>query len=123
MSFAPWIAKIAAMRGLGDKVAESAAPTVLTAAKQTASAGTSPSGEVWKPKKDGKGAPLVNAPSAITVAVEGAVILLEVAGRHAFHSLGIGVPKRAIIPDTGDTIPKGIEVALVRAAEKVWAKL
>lgn len=112
--------RLRSLKGLEKEVAKEAVPDVLAASQATASAGTTPSGESWAPKKRGEGKPLANAAAKIECEALGDVIQLRVGAPELYHSLGIGNPKRTIIPDTGDDIPEGVAKALAAAAERVF---
>lgn len=115
-------AKIRDLRTLNTDVAEEAAPAVLSAARATASAGTTPTGEAWAPLKKGTGKPLKNAAASISSEPIGAIIEIQVAAPEFFHTTGRGSPKRTIIPDVGDDIPPGMSKAIATVAAKVFAR-
>lgn len=103
--------------------AKAAAPLVEKAARSTAAAGTSPEGETWKPKKDGGGKVLANAPAAVSaVAIDNSVqVILK--GHHVFHHYGTKRdPKRPIIPEKDEVLPAPMADAVKRAAEDAFKR-
>jgi hypothetical protein len=120
-----WIARLKVLgdeKTVASKVATVAAPLVQAELQKTASAGTTPEGKAWKPKKDG-GRPLVNAAAAISTRAAGNFVVTTLSGPTVFHHKGLqGKPVRQVIPDTG-TVPPAIEEALVKAAKQVWEEI
>jgi hypothetical protein len=118
------IARMRTLAGptVGLRVATKAAPLVDAAIKKTASAGKSPTGQPWKPKKDG-GKPLVHAASHIDTRAHGNLVVTTLTGPDVYHQLGTGhLPVRQIIPDSG-TIPDDVERALLAAATDVFREI
>jgi hypothetical protein len=114
--------KAAGASNVGARVAAKAAPLVDAAIKKTATAGQTPDGTAWQPKKDG-GRPLVNAAAHIQTRAVGALVVTTLSGPDVFHHLGAGgKPHRQIIPDSG-TIPKGVEAAALMAAKRVFDEI
>jgi hypothetical protein len=107
---------------VGARVALKAAPLVDEAIKKTASAGQTPSGTAWQPKKDGS-RPLVNAAAAIQTRVAGNYILTTLRGPTVFHHKGLqGKPHRQVIPDSG-AVPEGVKRAVTDAAREVFEEI
>ena len=107
---------------VGARVAKKAAPLVDAAIKKTAAAGTTPTGETWKPKKDG-GRPLVNAASHISTEAHGALVASTLTGPDVWHNGGFGKnPHRQIMPTSG-TIPEHIAKAIEQAAKEVFDEI
>jgi hypothetical protein len=119
-ALAEFIARVRRLGTLGADAAKIAAPYVLEAARETAAAGTTPSGEAWAPKKDG-GRALVNAADALSVEAVGSVVVLTLTGPEVIHNRGTTkYPKRQILPAGGAGIPANIGKALARAAKEAF---
>ena len=126
------IEQLEKLDSVGVQIATEARGDVEAAARATAAAGTTPSGEAWAPKKDGGGRPLAHAASAITAIVSGgsrAVIALVLRGHYVVHHFGRakskgggGLPKRQILPSS-DALPPAITNAVQAAAERVLARV
>ncbi len=117
------IRRLRGLRGMSAAAAREAAPLVEAAAKASADAGTTPSGAAWSPtKRDGDRA-LTRAASAVSARATGSVVQIVLVGHHIYHSLGIGRPKRQIIPDKGDAIPSAIAAAMAEGARRAFARL
>lgn len=107
---------------MAEEVAREAAPLVQDAVRATASAGTTPLGQPWKPKKGG-GRPLAHAASHVTAAPAGRVILVTLQGPDVFHHLGSKrLPRRQIIPD-GVSTPKAVHDAALLGARRVFSRI
>jgi hypothetical protein len=114
--------KLLGASGVGARVAARAAPLVDVEVKKTASAGTTPTGQAWKPRKDG-GRPLVNAASHITTQAHGNLVSVTLTGPDVFHHLGLGnAPRRQVIPDSTN-VPPGIEKAVLQAAKEIFDEI
>jgi hypothetical protein len=119
-ALAAFIDRVRGLRTLGADAAKLAAPYVLEAARETAAAGTTPSGEAWAPKKSG-GRALVNAADALSVENVGSVVVLKLTGPEVVHNYGNKrVPQRRILPAGGAGIPPNIAKALERAAKEAF---
>lgn len=117
------IARLQGLRSFAAEAASRAAPHVEAAARATAAAGTTPVGAAWAPKKrpDGR-RPLEGAAAFVHARAAGTVLVLAIQGHHLYHSLGIGRPKRQIIPDKGEPIPPSIRAACERGAREAFAR-
>ena len=123
-------AKLRALPAVGVEIASAAAPGVLAAAKAHASAGTTPDGAPWAPRKakSGGGRALVNAAAAITVETARDVIFLWIRDKvHVAHQfkVGPGYEARKILPDVkaGDAVPKSYVEAIRSAAVRVIGRV
>lgn len=112
---------IASMRGLArvpERAAELAAPRLEAIAKATASAGTSPTGEAWAPRRaDGRRA-MPNAAAAVRAEAAGATVALVLEGPEVYHQRAREdgrPPRRAIIPAPGEPIPPAMLDAIAQA--------
>lgn len=119
-------AMIATLRKLGGhdvvrEIVKQAAPLVDEALKSTASAGTTPTGEAWKPKKDGT-RPMVHAAAHISTAAYGSVIRATVKGPDAGWNYGWRGIKRQVLPDAG-TIPPAVEKAMQLASARAFERV
>jgi hypothetical protein len=91
-----------------------AADAVREYLRATTSAGTSPSGKPWAPRKKDGGKPLQNAFAAIDVRAVGKDVIVELEGEEVFHQYGAGAaPVREIIPKEvdeklGNAIARGV---------------
>jgi hypothetical protein len=115
------------VRQLGEApaaVAKLAAPRVQAVLKASASAGTTPSGQAWAPKKDGS-TPLRNAVDAVEVRALGDVVSARLIGTstgsqqaQAVQNYGTKrIPARNILPDRGAGLPKTVAAAVTEAAK------
>lgn len=119
-------AMIARLKRLGTdlpaEVAREAAPAVQRELERTAGAGESPTGEAWRPKKDG-GRPLVHAAQAFTTRALGPLVVTTLTGPEVFHQKGTRrTERRQIIPDSGD-VPEGVARAVTEAAGRVFERI
>jgi hypothetical protein len=89
---------------------------------RTASAGTTPTGVPWKPKKDG-GRPLANAAAAISTVAHGTVIVATLSGPTVFHHYGDSKdPKRQVLPEGGGmppTLAAAFRQSLIKSFRRV----
>ncbi len=120
-------ANLRAFDRVGVDIARDALAGVERAARETASAGTDPSGKPWAKTKDGRGA-LPNAASEIHAVLSGAtqaVIVLVMKGAYRFHqgsknkSEKKGLPRRVILPTADTGVPSGIREALAASVARV----
>lgn len=110
--------------GIRLQIAARAARKLEAALKRTASAGLTPDGQPWAPKKDGAGRPYVNAAAAITAKAIDDLLLVTLAAPESFGHRGVGktqVP-RPMIPDSGSGIQPIVAAAITEAAEEVFAE-
>jgi hypothetical protein len=115
-------ARLRGLKQLAPELAKEAAPLVEAAVKATAAAGTTVDGKTWPTKRDG-GRALPNAASAVTVAANGAVVIVRLAGAYVFHHRSKGRDQRRILPDAGAGIPKVLTDAIDEAKRRVFARL
>lgn len=118
------------------KVAAKGAETVGVALTATLTAGTSPEGVPWAPRKEG-GRAYVNAASRLSTKAYGSLIRAtvtgpEVYGHYGAHGTHKGdgghpnkknrkpIPARPMLPDAGAGMPLSVEKALTEAARKVF---
>lgn len=112
------IATLRALPGLAKDAAPVAAKQVEAAIKATAAAGTSPDGEPWAPRKAG-GRAMANAAGAVSVSVNGTVLLIKLTGSEVFHHFGVrGAPPRQVIPQ--GSMPKELGNAVRLGFVEVW---
>lgn len=116
---------IGALRAVGDaktlsaEIAKEAEPGVTASVKTALSAGMSPSGETWAPRKDG-GRAYADAASAVKGQTKGSLIYLTLSGPEVFGHFGFkGAEPRPMLPDAGGKIPAPITKAITEAADKV----
>lgn len=96
------------------------APILLARAKASASAGTTPDGQAWAPKKRGSGKPLANAASALTVRTSGTTIFLSLGFPELLHQRGTSrLPARRILP-TDNAWPREWVEAVKRGLVDAW---
>jgi hypothetical protein len=125
--FADLDAMIRRVRSLGggeflNRAAAAAAPLVQEAAKATAAAGTTPTGEAWAPRKKDGGRAMANAAGAVRAYALGAIITIALSGVEVYHHLSKSHPRK-VIPDAGgDTIPTTIADAIERGAVRAWSR-
>lgn len=145
---------IAGVERLGEMnrlVAEEAEKVVLAAARATAAAGQSPSGDAWAERKEG-GKALKGAAEALSSSVDGNRVEIRLGPPWVFHNYGAGgssttrdavrarergaakrakgggpaskfhAPKRQILPIKGEPIPSAIGEAIAKAAKRVFAR-
>ena len=105
------------------KIAGLAAPLVAEANQATAAAGTTPSGEAWKPKRDGSPA-LRNAAAAVEARVVqgGQAIQLRLIGTATGSQRVQAIQNwyRPILPELGKPLPKAIVEAIRGACSKFF---
>lgn len=83
-----------ALRAAMPQIAEAAKAQLVA----TASAGTTPDGKPWAPRKDG-GRAMAGAAKAISVTLQGTVLLFKLVGPEVFWHFGVrGAPPRHVIP-------------------------
>jgi hypothetical protein len=141
-----FIAGVETLGKMNQDVAKAAVEPVLEAARATASAGTTPTGEPWAPTKEG-GRALPNAAGAITGAAKGTRIDIKIPPPLVYHQFGAGgssqtkeakrararaaksgttskfhAPQRQIIPNQGEPIPEPMKAAIAETAERVFEK-
>lgn len=116
--------RIRSLGGLAEEAARAAAPLVEAAAKRTAAAGTTPSGEAWAPKKDG-GRALAHAADAVSASAAGPTITITLADPEAWHQRGVGThtPKRQVIPEAGDDLPPQHAAAIEQGTRQAFQRL
>lgn len=143
-----FIAGVEKLQAMNERVAKEAEDPVAEVARKNAAAGKAPDGSTWKPKVDGTRA-LPHAADAITSSVKGNAIKLTVGEPYAFHNHGAGghsqtkeakrmrsrarkrqaasgtkskfhAPRRQILPDVGEPIPKAMNDAIEASARKVF---
>lgn len=109
--------KLRGLSSAGAEVAKLAAPLVGRELKATASAGTTPDGARWAPKKDGSPA-LVNAAAAVEVRAIGPVVQARLVGTSTGSQTAQAIQqhRRNILPDKS-TIPAAIAKALTKAGD------
>lgn len=111
---ADWAADLRRLSQALPEIATRAAPGIQADATATASAGTTPSGAAWPPRKDG-GRALAGAAGELSVAASGAAVRVTLAGPSAIHHNGeSNGPRRQVIPDDGE-VPEGYARALDEA--------
>jgi hypothetical protein len=112
------ITKLRRSKAFVQAAAPAAAKAMGDALKETVSAGETPDGTPWVPKKDG-GAPLVNAASKITVKSVGTVLVAVIPKIEAIHNQGTRrIPARQILPKGG--IPPAIAAAIKQSIIAAW---
>lgn len=131
MSLDSIIEKIRALGTLPTDIARAAAPLVEAESKRTASAGTTPWGEAWKPRKaDGQPA-LQNAAAAVTVTASGPKVVIALAGTSSGSAKvqAIQNASRQIIPKHttkkgggNEGIPPGIARAVEAGAQHAFTR-
>lgn len=111
-------------RGFTAEVAKEAMPGVLAAVQATAAAGTSPTGQAWKPRKEDGAMALANASKHITARVIGTIIQLQLEYPYSIHHYQAGTetrPRRQVLPDEDDLGP-GVNRAINDAIERVFRR-
>lgn len=117
-----FIANVKKLDNLATETAKEAAPLVQTAIRKTAAAGTTPDGVPWPKKKDGSRA-LEHAADHVTSVASGHTIVATLTGPDAIHNFGTEKdPKRQVIPDGGNGIPKPIADVCTEAATRVFSR-
>lgn len=132
---------IRALKKLGKKeveaqVAKYGADAVGDALRATLSAGESPEGQAWAPKKEGGGKAYAGAPSKLETKAYGALIRATISGGEVYGHFGAHgthkgqgkkTPKkdrkkmgpRPMLPDGGAGMPQSVEKALIKSAQQV----
>lgn len=122
MTLAVFTSKIRALENFDIEVAIEAAPLVQEAQRAQTRAGLTPSGEPWPAKKKDGGRALVNAANHITARPVAGTVRIDLKGVEVFHDLGVGLPKRQIIPAKGEPLPQYLLDALNEGARRAFAK-
>lgn len=119
----------ALIRQLGEnfaqEVAQEARQGVLDAVVASASAGTTPEGAAWAPRKADGAKALASASKHITARVLGSVIRLTLEYPYSVWHFTTGTssrPRRQVLPDADKELPPGVEKAVRAAAERVFAR-
>lgn len=122
-TMARWIAGVRQIGTMPEDTAKAAAPLVEAAARRTASAGTTPTGQPWSDRKKG-GRALEHAADAITAEASGASVAIVLRGPEVYHHHGVGktIPQRQIIPVAGDPVPPAVADAITKAAEQTFRR-
>ena len=106
-------------KDLGSKIAAKAAPHLEEALKANLSAGVSPEGQAWAPRKENGGRAYAKAASKLDVKALGDLVKVTVTGPEVYGHFGAGgMPVRKMIPDGGDGVPKVVAEALQKGAEE-----
>lgn len=121
-ALAALVARLRGMQGLARETAREAAPLVEEALRETAAAGTTPTGEAWPTKRDGTRA-LPSAAKAITVAARGLVVVAKLVGSYVYHDRFKGKDRRKILPTSGEPLPPKVLEALELASKRAFARL
>ena len=110
------IESLARLATLPEDAARLAAPIIEGVAKASASAGITPDGTAWAPKKEG-GRALVNAAAAITVKAFGTVVQVKLEGINVLQNYGTHrIPAREIIPSRRNEMPDSYASAIQESA-------
>jgi hypothetical protein len=106
------------------EMAKAAAPKIEEISKASAAAGTTPDGQAWKPKKDGK-APLQNAAAAVECVPLFDKIKIRLIGTATGSQKVQAIQNlyRPIIPTRGGEVPKPLVEALKDAASKTFKRI
>ena len=119
------IAKVRSLEGAPEAIAKIAAPLVQAAAKSTAAAGTTPSGEKWAPRKGGGAPVLSNAAAAVeAVAIPGPKVRLRLVGTSTGSQKVQAIQNhtRPIIPKYGDELAGPIAGAMTEACKRYFRR-
>ena len=114
------------LRGLTDTreveriAAERAVRGIDAALKKTLTAGTTPDGKPWLPRKKDGGRAYKGAAGKLVVKALGNLVIATIDGGEAFGNYGAGVPERRMLPDAGAKIPDGVSEALDKAGEETF---
>lgn len=124
MSLDAIIAKVRSVAAMAEQVAKESAPLVEAEAKRTAGAGTSPGGQAWADRKDGKPA-LVNAASAVKARSVGDVVQVALGSTETGSAKvqAIQNTTRQIIPAKGEALPTSYRKIVAEVASRVFARL
>lgn len=136
---------------IATETARLAEDPVRMALAATARAGTTPSGEDWEPLHDGR-APLTAAGGAIKMVRSGPRLRATIGMPYVFHQHGAGgtsdtkaakrhrartakaqaasgkkskfhAPRRQILPEQGEPMPKGVREAVEDASKEAFERL
>lgn len=125
-ALAAFIQRVEAWRQLNEDVAKTAAPRIEEAARTSAAAGQDPETQPWPTLRDGS-KPLDGAAGAIKSSATGNRIELKIGKPWVYHQHGAAAgkahfPKRKIIPDAGDPVPKRWRDVITEVAKKCFSK-
>ena len=116
-AMARMVERVRALRTIEADTAEAARPAIEAAARATAAAGTTPTGEAWAPRKADGARALANATAGVSAVAVGAVVQVVLKPPYVFHQ-----KTRQIIPGAGEEIPPAIATALQEAASASFKK-
>lgn len=117
------------LRGLTDTreveriAAERAVRGIDAALKKTLTAGTTPDGKPWLPRKKDGGRAYEGAAGKLVVKSSGNLVIATIDGGEAFGNYGAGVPERRMLPDAGAKIPDGVSEALDKAGDETFNQI
>lgn len=116
-----FIQRVERLRDMNTRVAKAAEKPIADAIRETATAGTTPTGEKWPELKEG-GRALPNAAEAVSSKAKTAQVVITLKKPYGFHQRGDGLPRRQIVPAAGEPIPPAINEAIAQAAKDVFGK-
>jgi len=112
------IAKIRGARDFLVRAAPAAAAAMGDALRATASAGQTPEGQAWAPKKKGGGKALAGAAAAIKIRAVGTVLIASIGMPEAIHNAGKrNTPARKILPTE---LPPIVADAIKQSLIETW---
>lgn len=120
---------LSVLRGMADTreveriAAERAVRGIDAALKKTLTAGTTPDGKPWLPRKKDGGRAYKGAAGKLVVKASGNLVIATIDGGEAFGNYGAGVPERRMLPDAGASIPENISSALDAAGDETFSQI
>ncbi len=116
-------AALRGMPGAGPRIAAATVPHLYTALHATLSAGATPDGAPWAPRKTG-GRAYAHAADHIAVKPFGDIVRVTLSGPEVYGQFGArGAPVRRMIPEGGAEIPQIVADAIVKGARDVFGGL
>jgi hypothetical protein len=118
------IERVKSLGELPETIAAAAAPLVEDAVRKTASAGTTPDGEAWAPRKADGSPALRNAAQAVHASARGTLVVLELGATSTGSAKvqAIQNAQRPILPRSGSDLPATVLGAVQKAATSSWSK-
>lgn len=118
------LTRLADPRAVEEAVARELGPELKTVLQATLSAGQTPEGKTWAPRRVKGGRAYAHAADRLTVNVYRSLVVAQLKGPEVYGHFGAhGITERPMLPDAGASLPKSVEQAMIRAGERALKKL
>jgi hypothetical protein len=105
---------------LSDQIAARAAEKMQLEITRTLSAGTTPEGGAWAPRRKDGGRAYANAASKVTTQASGSLIRMVLKGPEVYgHFGGKGRLPRTMLPDAGAGVPPSVAESIRQATTEI----